>query len=558
MKIYEVLADAAAREGIERVFGVMGDANKLWMARLASTRPAIPVHYARHESAAVAMADGFARATGKLGVASTTAGPGLAFTATSLLTAKRHGSPVLVYAGDIALGDRGGLQYLDQRRFVESLEVEHRALLRPDHVSEDFAAACALARSRRTPVVLTVPADLQERETRWELDHEPVPAAVTQAPHLRPDPAVLADLVERLVKAERPLILAGRGSFGQGTREALEELAGLLAAPLSTTLLAKGLFHGSQWDLGVAGLFSSVKGQEIFAAADVVLALGAGLNNYTTEGGALFPSATVIQVDTRSYSPRDGFFVPHHYVQADACAVATEIVRVLRERRHAARPDQREVLAAVASAREDGLPDAAGGLAPDGKLDQSQVMRVVAPTLDGDDTVVIGMGHFWWFPIRYLPLRAGRTFFTHDFGSIGQALPVGIGAALGGRERVVVIEGDASILMCLQELDTAARYGARVLVLAMNDEGVGAEYHRLLSKGERPDDAIIPSPDLAAAATAFGALGMRATTLEELDGALKKAATHDGPALIDVRVSREPLAEPYRRLWYPHGAEAKH
>ena len=558
MKIYEVLADAAAREGIERVFGVMGDANKLWMARLASTQPVVPVHYARHESAAVAMADGFARATGKLGVASTTAGPGLAFTATSLLTAKRHGSPVLVYAGDIALGDRGGLQYLDQRRFVESLEVEHRALLRPDHVSEDFAAACALARSRSTPVVLTVPADLQERETRWELDHEPLPTAVTSAPHMRPDPAVLAPVIERLSSAERPLVLAGRGAFGAGTREALEELAALLAAPLSTTLLAKGLFHGSRWNLGVAGLFSSPKGHEIFAAADVVLALGAGLNNYTTEGGALFPSATVIQVDTRPYSPRAGFFVPHVYVQADACAAAREIVRSLRDRGHKPRRDPREITAAVEDAREDGPPEVTSGLAADGMLDQRQVMRVVSPSLGGNDTVVIGMGHFWWFPIRYLPLRAGRTFFTHDFGSIGQGLPVGIGAALGGRERVVVIEGDASILMCLQELDTAARYGARVLVLVMNDEGVGAEYHRLQSKGERPDDAIIRSPDLAAAATAFGALGMRATTLEELQEGLEKAAKCDGPALIDVRVSRDPLAEPYRRLWYPQDAAAAH
>jgi thiamine pyrophosphate-dependent acetolactate synthase large subunit-like protein len=356
---------------------------------------------------------------------------------------------------------------------------------------------------------------------------------------------------DALLGAERPVILAGRGARLSGAADALRELGDRVGAVLATTLLAKGYFRDDPYDLGVVGLFASDLCQELVSQADVVLAVGASLNHYTTESGVAFPFARVIRIDDQPNLPRDGIAPIALHLQADARAGVEALLDAVRGR--AGSGYRTADLARRIAAHDPLSPALDRAYETGGLLDPRAVMRHVDSKLSADDITVIGMGHFWWFAINFLRSRADDSFiFTHDFGAIGQGIATGIGAAIGRPDRrVTIIEGDASALMAIQELDTAVRYGVPIRVLVMNDEGVGAEYHHLQSIGLDPRDSILPSPDLALVARGFGANGITLDSPELLARRLDDEWDHPGPALFDVRISREVMSEPNRKLWYP-------
>jgi thiamine pyrophosphate-dependent acetolactate synthase large subunit-like protein len=547
MKVYEVIARVLAREGVEAVFAVMGDANMRWLVELRRF-PQVRVYYARHENSAVAMADGYARATGKIGLCTVTCGPGLALTADSLVTARNHGTPLLLIAGDTPTGMLQHIQELDQGRFADALSVQSYDMMKADSAAEDLALALSVAATRGAPVVLNVPTDLQEADYRWEVDETPMHERMPAAQRAVPDIASLGPAIELLAAAERPIVIAGRGAAD--ARAEIDRVADMLGALVSTTLLAKGLFAGDPFDLGVAGLFSHDRAQALFAEADVVLAVGAGLNHYTTESGVLFPNASLVHVDIRRFVARPGARPPDRYLQGDARATLAAIADALEaDRRPRTGLRTPEMAASLEEMRRQALAIGSGQVS--GGLDPRAVMSIVDAEVGEQALFVIGMGHFWWFAINYLRGGPQRSFIlTHDFGSIGQALPTAIGAAIGlPGTRVFAVEGDASILMCVQEMDTAARYGVPVWAVVMNDGGVGAEFHHLRAVGMDPGDAILRSPDLALVARAFGAVGTEVRSLGELRAAL--ADRTPGPHLLDARIARDVIAEPYRKLWYP-------
>lgn len=552
MKVYQAIAEILAREAVDAVFAVMGDANMRWLAELRRF-PRIRVYYARHENSAVAMADGYARATGRVCVCTVTCGPGLALTANSLVTARNHGSPVLLIAGDTPVGMLQHIQELDQGRFAAALDIASIDVTRADSAVDELELAFGVAASRSAPVLLNVPTDLQDADQRWEVDARPLRERMPRPQRPLADPASIAAAADLLASAERPIVIAGRGAAD--ARSEIDRVAWHIGGLTATTLLAKGFFADDPFDLGVAGLFSHDRAQELFAGADVVLAVGASLNHYTTESGVLFPAASLVQVDILPFALRPGGRVADRYLQGDARATVASIADALEHaapRRAGLRTP--EIASSLAAMRERAyaVPD---DLMPGG-LDPRAVMRAVDATVTGDALFTVGMGHFWWFAINYLHGGPGRSFlFTHDFGSIGQALPTAIGAAIGRPgARVVVVEGDASVLMCVQELDTAARYRVPLCVVVMDDGGAAAEYHHLRAVGMAPDDAILRPPDLAAVARGFGAVGLEIHDLAALRAALSAGAA--GPCLLDVRITREVIADPYRKLWYP-GAEPR-
>ncbi len=550
MKVYQGIAEVLAREGVEAVFAVMGDANMRWLVELGRFSQ-VRVYYARHENSAVAMADGYARATGRLGVCTVTSGPGLALTADSLVTARNHGSPVLLIAGDTPVGMGQHIQELDQRRFAHALDIESVDVTSPDAAIDELELALSIAVSRAVPVVVNVPTDLQDAEQRWEVDPVPMRERMPARLDPIPGPASVAAVAELLATAERPIIIAGRGATG--ARAEIDRVAGHAGALVATTLLAKGFFVDDPFELGIAGLFSHDRAQELFAQADLVLAVGATLNHYTTESGVLFPAATLVQIDIRPFAARPGARPAQHYLQGDARSTMAAIADALERSvpgREGLRTDA--MAASLREMREHALR--VDDEASRGGLDPRSAMRAVDALLGGDALFTVGMGHFWWFAINYLRGGVERSFlFSHDFGSIGQALPIAIGAAVGRPgTRVVAVEGDASVLMCVQELDTASRYGIPVWVVVMDDGGVAAEYHHLRAVGMDPSDAVLRRPDLAAVARGFGAVGVQVDSLDELRFALADRAP--GPHLLDVRITREVIAEPYRKLWYPEGA----
>ncbi|NUT56946.1 MAG: thiamine pyrophosphate-binding protein, partial [Thermoleophilia bacterium] len=253
MKVFEAIADIVELEEVGAVFAVMGDANMKWLSSYTA-RTGRLVYYARHEGAAVSMADGYARATGKLAVCSVTCGPGLSLLATPLVAASRNRTPLLVLAGDAPRGDKYYEQAFDQQRFVESSETMAEHLRSAASLDEDLRDAFFLARTVG-PIVFSAAFDVQEEEAEAHSDpYMPSLALVAEPQEIRPDAEALARAAAIVRAAERPIIVAGRGAIT--AKAELLEVADLTGSLLATSMMAKGLFDGDARNLGLSGGFA--------------------------------------------------------------------------------------------------------------------------------------------------------------------------------------------------------------------------------------------------------------------------------------------------------------
>ncbi|WP_045877803.1 thiamine pyrophosphate-dependent enzyme [Pseudofrankia sp. DC12] len=545
MKVYEALARAVLDEGTRTVFSLLGDANMEFVASLGRLGLA-DIRQSRHESGSVAEAEGYARASGSPGVCSVTCGPGLANALTSLTGAARSHAPIVLVTGQPSRDDTTNLQRFDHRGLAQLAGAAYQTVGSPGAVLDAVRAAFRTARTERVPVLLDVDIDIQNAEYPWDYAYEPSTVGLAPAQRPRPDAAALAAAVEALSAAERPVVLAGEGA-PDGAVDVLREIAARAGALLACTMPARGLFHPDPFNIGVAGLFSSPAASELLAEADCVLAVGASLNYFTTEGGYLFPAASIIHVDTAAQITMSTGRSADVYVRADGLAAAEEILAALRAApaRTGFRTDE------VARKIRQTPVDATTPELEPGTADPREVCEELERSLPAEAGLVIGGGHFWAFPIMHMARRYSPQLFGHHFGAIGQGLPLALGAAAATPGRpLVLVEGDGSVLLAAGELEALARPGNHVLVLVLNDQAFGAEYHKLRAKGFEPDLGLIPPTDIAAVARAFGCPAATITDARELAPLVKEFLAGSGPLLVDCRISRSVISAPYRRMHF--------
>src|SRR5438105_6068639 len=389
-KVSDVLAQAFAAEEVDTLFTLMGDANMYWSAAMADNEGVRLIH-ARHEHCCVAMADAYARATGKVGVASVTCGPGYTQIMTALVMAARGNAPVVVFAGDAPIGASWYIQSIDQAPLALATGAHFVPIRTIDRALDCVREAFYIARAERKPVVLSVPLDLQTEEFPYLPDYMPSTDLLPRAQLLRPDPAVVDEIVAMVAEAERPIVIGGRGAAWSGAKGALESLGqrtGLLA---TTTLLGKGLFDGNPFALDIAGTFATDLGRELFAESDLVIAAGAGLGHYTTEGGYLFPNAKVVRIDIQPRGLWQGLRTADLHVQADAKAAAEAVVARLREkgiRRQGWRSN--EIASRIAAYAEN--PDPKPYIPTAGTLDPRPVVKELDRAIPKDWDIVVAGG----------------------------------------------------------------------------------------------------------------------------------------------------------------------
>lgn len=547
MKLYEALADAFASEGVAAIFGLMGDGNMYWWSAMRGRHPDVAFHQVRHEGAGLAMAEGWARMTGRVGVCAVTMGPGLTQLATALVVAAKNQIPIVVFAGD-AEGDENEQQYLDQRRFSEASAAGFVGVRSMEEALAAVSTAFYRARVESRPIVLNVPLRLQLAEFDGDLDdHRPSSALLTVAQRGRPDPDRLAEAADMLSSSQKPVILVGRGAVVSGAGDAVVELAKHTGALIATTLPARGWLADQEYNAGIAGLFATRTAMSLFEEADCVLGIGVSFSAHTLEGGYIFPNARFVQIDVRSPFLMGTGRRADCFIQGDACAT-TEALHALLVAKTTA-PATRYRTEAVRTALRSVVADPRQIEIEAGTVDPRALSRVLDERLPAEVGIVFGIGHFWHAAIFAMTKPRPVQLFLNGFGSIGQALPTAIGASIAAARPMIVIEGDASAMMHIQELDTAARARTRLLVVVYNDQMLGAEFHRLGPRGVDPSAAIIPTPDLGAVARAFGIGGRLATTLDEVTAAVDEFLNGSGSMLIDVRVSRDVVSVPYRRLF---------
>lgn len=545
MKVYEALANAFAAEGATHVFGMMGDANMHWMNALAGhgTR----LYEVRHEGAGLSMAHGFARATGRPGVVTTTSGPGTAQLATSMIVASRARIPLVAFCGETSLGDTSAVQYLDQRRFAAALECEFLQVTKAESAEDVVQQAFYRARTESRPVMISAPFDVQLQEFEGFNDYVPSTDLI-RPPTLLPNPERIQRACELIAAAKRPVIIGGRGARGADAGAQILGLQRRTGALLATTLQAKNWLYGQTgYHVGIAGLFGSKVAMELLQEADCVIAVGASLNHYTIESGYLFPEASFVQIDTAPHLVMGNGRVADCYVQADAISGLTELTAALDARGvelegfHTAEVHRRLTAPLI---------DPAEYRSGNGLLDPREAISVIDAELPGEIGLVLGSGHQTDFGTMLFQRSREITSNYGMFGAIGQAPLLTIGIAVATGRPTFVVEGDASFLMHLSEFETACRYGLPVLVVVMNDEGLGAEYHKSKAKGLNAELALISTPELGAVAKSLGGNGATVRNTDELRAALAEYVRAPGPTVIDVRITRDVLSVPYRRIQY--------
>lgn len=546
MKVYEALAAAFTAEGTTDVFGMMGDANMHWMNALASRGTRL--YEVRHEGAGLSMAHGYARASGRPGVVTTTSGPGTAQLATSMIVASRARIPLVAFCGETPLGDTGAVQYLDQQRFAAAIECEFLQVTKAESAAEVVQRAFYLARTQSRPVMISAPFDVQLQEFEDDMPYVPS-TELLRTPKLLPHPTQIQQACEIIGASKRVVIVAGRGARNADAGEQVLALQRRTGALLATTLQAKNwLSAETEYHVGIAGLFGSRLAMELLQEADCVVSVGASLNHYTIESGYLFPEAKFIQIDTAPHLVMGNGQVADCYMQADAVTALDALTGALGVRGIEVEgfhtPEVHSRLTAP-------LIDPAEFRSEPGLLDPREAISVLDAELPGEIGLVLGSGHQTDFGTMLFQRSREITSNYGMFGAIGQAplLTIGTVVANGGKPTFVV-EGDASFLMHLSEFETACRYGLPVLVVVMNDQALGAEYHKAKAKGLDPELAVIPTPELGTVGQALGGGGATVRTTDELRAALAEYVRNPRPTVIDVRITRDVLSVPYRRIQY--------
>jgi acetolactate synthase I/II/III large subunit len=529
--------------GADTVFGVVGSGN-FHVTNALIARGARFVA-ARHEGGAACMADGWARATGRVGLVSVHQGPGLTNALTGITEAAKSRTPLLVLAADVAGSAVRSNFRIDVAALAASVGAEADRLYSPGSAVADVTRAYRTAQAQRRTVVLAMPLDVQAGQCD--------PPAIPPAPSLDPCPPgteAAAELARVLASAQRPVFVAGRGARVAKARADLERLADACGALLATSAAAKGLFRGNPWDLDVSGGFATPLAAELIGAADLIVGWGCSLNMWTMRHGRLIgPDTTVVQVDDDvsaigAHRPVDLGVLGDVAQTGRAVLAALDgqggsgyrspqlQARIAREGRWRDVPYPDE-----GTRRGDGAGEEGGG-----RIDPRTLTIALDDLLPVERMVAVDSGNFMGYPSMFLSVPDARAFcFTQAYQSIGLGLASAIGAALAQPDRLPVAAlGDGGALMGVSELETVVRLRMPMVIVVYDDEAYGAEVHHFGPDGHVLDTVRFPPADIAAIGRGFGCAGVTIRGPQDLAPVREwLAGPRDRPLVIDAKVTSD-------------------
>jgi thiamine pyrophosphate-dependent acetolactate synthase large subunit-like protein len=510
--------------GVDTVFGMAGTMTVELYRGIALS--GIRHVQCRNEQGASLMADGYARATGKPGVCTIIAGPGVTNAATGIAQAYCDSQPLLVLSGACATRTQGkgwgAIHELNDQAAVTAGFTAFSAMVRyPEELPELLARAYAVFRgSRPRPVHLSLPRDVlpETVEADW---------TIRRAPSLpMPDPAAIDEAADRLAQAKRPLILVGGGAVG--TRKALTDIAERIGAPVLSTNAGKGILPQSH-PLSLGCSILQEASQQALADADVVLLVGSEVAAGDHFLSKLEISGDIIRIDidptelTSMYSAA----VP---IQADARAAMLALSSAVSSRKPTAQRSEgehrvRDILARNAAKMTD-LENL-----------HARVWKILRSALPpdaivmGDATQIVYTGCF------AMPMEMERCwYYSGNYCSLGVALPMAIGAKIGAPHRpVIAVAGDGGIMFTVNELATAAEERLPLPVIVWNNDALNAIVEQM-DQRQIPRVGVEPkSPDFLGLAQSLGCHATRAASAEHLAQSVRDALIADRPTLIEVR-----------------------
>ncbi len=520
----EALVKSLYREGVRVVFGLPGVQIYGTLAALRD-EPGIRMITTRHEQATGYMADGYARASGDIGVALVVPGPGLLNTLGGLSTAYAASSPVLMISGQIpraSIGKNIGLlhEVNDQLDSVAPVTKWHRRVLQVPEIPAAVREAMRQLRTGRPrPVEIELPPETMEEEADVEL--------LDAVRHARPA-ASATDVdraVQMLLAARKPVIYAGGGVNLSGAHEALAAVAEYLQTGVVQSAEGKGAVNDdSDLSLG-ASIWPKSLLKNYMDSADLVLAVGS-----RCAAAGFLPAQQVVQIDIdpeeigRNHAKTFGLV-------GDARATLEAMLEHLRAASPPRQPRKAEREALRAAIADSAVQEP-----------QASILRSLRAATPEDAIVVAGMTQIGYYSRPYWPVYRPRTYLTSSYsGNLGYAFPVALGAKVACPDRPVIsISGDGGFMYNVQELATAAQYGINVVALVFNDEAYGNVARDLDDGWGGSYGAELRNPDFLKLAEAFGVAGMRAGKPAEVGALVREALKLDRPVLIEVPVGPMP------------------
>jgi acetolactate synthase-1/2/3 large subunit len=504
----------------------------------------------RHEQGAVHAADGYARATGRVGVCLATSGPGATNTVTGIATANMDSIPIVVFTGQVptTLIGNDAFQESDITGITRPC-TKHNFLVRSvEELAATIKEAFHIARSGRPgPVLVDLPKNVMATET----DYDPAGIKIRNYDIFhKPAPKKMAQVLEMLTQAKKPLIMTGGGVILGKAAAELTELARHYQIPVTGTLMGLGSFPGTDplW-LGMLGMHGTFYANMAVSHCDLLIAVGVRFDDRVTGTIETFATnAKIIQIDIDPSSINKNVVVDLPII-GETKATLRDMLKFLAEHNYSpSSKERKEWLKQITEWREK-VPLT---YCQNGQVIKPQyVIETLHKLTQGNVIITTEVGQNQMWTAQFFHFDKPNTFITSGgLGTMGYGLPAAIGVKCAFPDRQVVdIAGDGSIQMNIQELATAAQYKISVKVVLLNNGYLGMvrQWQELFYEKRYSHTDMTYAPDFVKLAEAYGIVGLRATKPEEVEPILQKGLSIDKPVLMDFKVSREECVYPMVR-----------
>ncbi|MEM3799171.1 MAG: biosynthetic-type acetolactate synthase large subunit [Thermoprotei archaeon] len=538
------LIEALKMEGVDVVFGIPGGAIMPVYDELLES----PIRHvlARHEQSAAHMADGYARVTGRPGVAIATSGPGATNLVTGVATAYMDSVPMVVITGQVAthLIGTDAFQEIDAVGILSPITKYQFQPRRPSAVPKAVKGAFYLAATGRTsPVLVDLPKDVQmEKEEMVFTERVEIPGYVAE---YEPNPFDVAKAAQLILEAERPVILGGGGVIKSDACDLLVAVAEALNIPVATTLMGKGCIpENHPLSLGPIGMHGTYHANKLVMESDLVVCFGARFSDRSTMNISGFTKERKIIHFDSDPSEIGKNLSPDHYVVGNIRKSLQILFETLRSK---AVNHKDSVWYKRWRELKSEYEDAVFGVS--GEFTSPRIIRKIREILPLDAIVTTEVGqHQMWAELHYKTLKP-RTFLTSGgLGTMGFGFPAAIGAKIAKPwVPVLDIAGDGSFLMTSDSLATSVQENIPVIVCVFNNSSLGmvAQWQRVFYGGRYSGVWLGSKPDFVHLAKSYGVEGVRVNGMSDFERALKEALKSEVTTVIDIPISPEENVFPF-------------
>lgn len=532
----DIVVRTLIEQGCDVVFGYPGGQIINVYDSLYKYRDELTHILTAHEQGASHAADGYARATGKVGVVIATSGPGATNLVTGIATAYLDSIPMVAITGNVFSSYIGSdsFQEIDITGITLPITKHNYVIGSVDELADTIREAFRLAVSGRPgPVLIDIPKDIQIAKC----EHEPKAPCVPDE-RIHADDISIKEAAECISEAERPFIYFGGGLISSHAEDELMQLADLIDAPIGCSLMGiSGVETDHPRFLGMQGMHGHYASSVAMHRADCIISLGVRFNDRVTGNREKFAkNAKIIHIDVDS-SELSKIISPAYAIRGDVKYTVKKLIEYLAPVKHS---QWWETIKGL-RAEETAIMDKREGLTP------LRVMEQLNRHLLPDTPVATDVGQHQMWAAQYLNFKKSRRFISSGgLGTMGFGIGAAIGAQIGTGKHTVLVTGDGSFGMCLQELATAVSYKIPLVILMLNNGVLGMvrQWQTLFFNEHYSNTVLDRKTDFVQLIKAFGTDGVRVNNIDELSPALEKAFSYDGPYLIECMIDKDEFVLP--------------